>query len=156
MSEYPNQNQQEFLSTTYGHHDLASFNAHDYFSNYHHWEIFDETKVYSSKPFDHDYGYGEHKYVYRLYIIRLHKYDEKIEKKYIVVEEILNDEELKKLERYCQCEICTASIFNITKYFNCRCCVGCLKAGNGFLRQKIIDATRNAYQKDFRDYSYIC
>ena len=71
------------------------------------------------------------------------------EKYYILATEIIKRKELKKLQKYCQCEICKLWKFDIRRCFACGCCHGCLLSYDGDMTrssQRIIDASREAYQ----------
>jgi hypothetical protein len=107
--------------------DIATFDEQVYFEDYHHYEVCSPTKTYTPDTFVYDYGHGQHTYVYKLYTIYLKQNNETVKENiYIVVEEVLSKQELNILKPYCQCYVCTSNWYNISKYFTCRCCIGCL------------------------------
>jgi len=121
--------------------DITKFNKSKYFSEYHHFEKYDENKVYSDAPFECDYGHGKYTYVYNLYNVNLMNNKEKIRTKYYIVsEEKMNDDELQKLSKYCQCDVCTMKWYEISKFLICSCCIGCLKSS--FPQQHQINKAR--------------
>lgn len=109
--------------------DITQFKKSEYFSEYHHFEKYDENKIYQDAPFECDYGYGKHTYVYELYNVNLMNNKKIIRTKYYIVsEEKMNDDELQKLSKYCRCDVCTRKWYDITRLFMCSCCIGCLKS----------------------------
>ena len=66
---------------------LKDFKVEIYFSSFHYFEAFDETKNYDKESFSKDFGKGLH-----LYKLCLHIRDEK--EKYVTTEENLTEEEL--------------------------------------------------------------
>ena len=89
-----------------------------------------------------DVGKGTHTYSYISYTIGLRNKDNEIEKevKYIVAEEEPSEDELKELAPYCQCPIHTRAWYNLSRYFICGHCVGCLYSAAP--RQWAINAAR--------------
>jgi len=129
-----NENQNDTLNTTLSgvayYCQSATFDEQKEFNEYHYFEQYDPTKTYESGVFDHDYGYGKHAYKYSLYsIFILENGIHSTTKKFVVAIEYFTDDESRKLSEYCQCAICTAKWYNISKYFTCACCIGCLKSG---------------------------
>ena len=121
--------QQDNLSNTYSVVDANTFDEKDTFKEYHHYEEYDPGKLYQDTVHEHDYGHGIHKYIYESYTIGLKKDGEVTEKrKYIIAVEQLSEDEIKQLSEYCQCQICIAKWYDISSYFRCRCCYGCLKS----------------------------
>lgn len=108
-------------------------------NNYHFYEKYNGNKNYQKAPFQHNYGYGNYTYIYKLYIFNN-------EEKYVVADEQLDKKELDYLSVYCQCKKCTSSWYNISSYFICGCCIGCLKSQ--FPSQYHINKTRE-YLKYF-------
>lgn len=111
-----------FNKETYTCLDMDNFNENDYFSEYPYFEIYDYNKNYEPEFF-HDYKkYGIKKYISVLYEIENINNKSEI-KKYVVHEEDITEEDLKELERYCQCENCKSGTIKL-----CSCCIGCLKS----------------------------
>ena len=132
--------------------EFNKFNESDYFREYHFYEKYDSSKIYPQGKFEYDYGHGKHSYEHKLYTIFLYTDIKKLKKEdkreYVIAEERVSEEELKELSKYCQCAICTASWFNITRHFMCPCCVGCLKIGEpSFAHQYGINKARKYKQK---------
>ena len=98
-----------YTSTLY----LEEFRNHDFFEKY------DKNKEYNYTKYKHDYGYGEKEYENILYtgssicdsdlvedeiLDDMQDIDEKI--CYVVAKEIYNEEDMKMLEKYCECHNC--------------------------------------------------
>lgn len=132
-----------FICQKFSHVNKATFNEKDFFYDFHYYELYDKNKTYSKTPFKQNYGYGDFTYSYTLYTISFIENKKTIEKlHYVIVEEKIEKDEISKLSRFCQCEVCTAGRCNIiAKYFTCSCCVGCLKSP--FPQQYQINKTRN-------------
>ena len=113
------------LSCCYTERDLTKFNPAEYFEESHYFEEFDKDKEYNDKIFEKDFGFGERKYMYQLYIIR-DKNEEGKSKKYIIVEEQLSEDEIIELKPYCRCPYHVMNWYNPWRFMTCRCCVGCL------------------------------
>lgn len=135
--------QDNLLSETTHVHYMDSFNEKDTFKEYHYYEEYDPNKLYHNMLFDYDYGHGIHTYRYELYTIGLEKYKEK--KKYIIVTEQLSEEEINILKPYCRCKYCTAGWCDLSIYFKCEHCIGCLKSK--MPRQYQIDKARKYMMK---------
>lgn len=125
--------------------DLSNFDAKNYFKEYHFFEEFEENKVYSPLLFQEDFGFGNLFYKYKIYEIKDEKSEKK--KKFIIVEEQLQQEELNKLYKFCQCKYHKMSWFNPLKLCICRCCIGCLTSP--FPQQYVINETRKFIQNNF-------
>jgi hypothetical protein len=79
----------------------------DDFSNYDYFEEYNKNKKYEKMRYINDYGYGKKEYENILYIEN--KFNNVKKDKYIyyvVAKEIFNKKELKRLEKYCECENC--------------------------------------------------
>jgi len=120
---------QYFASCMYSCDDIINFDEKNTFNEYHYYEEYDSTKTYDKNPFEYDYGHGKHTYVYKLYEIGLMEGDQEIKrKKYIIADEEIGKTELTELAKYCQCSICISKWYNLSRYFTCSCCIGCLKS----------------------------
>jgi hypothetical protein len=120
------------LSECYTSVDMNTFVPKEYFKEYHFFEKFDQNKNYTTESFKKDFGQGDHIYTYCLYTL-----NGTIQ--YIVAREFTGDN-LKELIPYCRCPYHTASWYNLSRFFICRCCVGCLDSP--FPQQSIINASR--------------
>ena len=86
-----------FVSKIFTISDFDNFNANEYFKNYHHYELYDETKEYNTTKFKADYGNGLNTYKFYCYILKNSNSSE--EKKFIVAEEKLSVEEYSKCNK---------------------------------------------------------
>ena len=105
---------------------LSSFDPTVYFSEYHFYEKYEKTKNYQSTEYEYDYGHGLHTYHLELYTITFEDTQESVS--YALAKEKPTPEELKTLGKYCDCEYCKLKWYNVSKYFTCPCCVGCVKS----------------------------
>ena len=103
----------------------------DYLIEYDFYEKYSETKTYSKRPYIEVYNGEIRKYNNYLCIF---KQEEQEDEYYVLARRCKN--ELKELEPYCQCSICSS--YNPFKYLKCKHCVGCIKAGYGFANQTLI------------------
>ena len=141
MENNDNEINQPFLSHSYTCMDIEEFNEKEMLEEYHYYEIYDPTKKYTDAPFEHDYGYGMHTYVYEIYEIGLMKDKDEIKRnKYVISNEKVGDIELSIISKHCQCRICTRNWYDLFSYFACGCCIGCLKSS--FPQQYQINKTR--------------
>jgi len=117
-----------------------TFNPKEYFAEYHYWEPYDENKLYEKESYDREYvkEYGILNYQNALYDISFG--NGAPNQLFVVANENLSLENAKLLENDCQCSVCTASFFSLTRYFSCSCCHGCLKSG--MPQQYVINRTR--------------
>lgn len=67
-------------------------------------------------------------------------YDSSNDKKFVIAKEILSDEELEELKKYCNCLYHQSNFYD--KRNICGCCVGCLYAGSHYSLQNVIDEAR--------------
>lgn len=118
------------LSCCYTQGDLTQFNPVEYFAEYHYFEKFDKDKEYNNEIFEQDFGHGERKYRYQLYVINEQssgdETKERKSKKYIIVKEQLSEDEITALAPYCRCPYHVMNWYNPLRFLTCRCCVGCL------------------------------
>ena len=103
-----------------------NYNVQTLFREYDHYELYDSNKEYDKNKFQYDYGNGNKFYNFGLYIIQFEESSEPIN--YVVAIEEVSDEELQKIAKYCQCTVCTSNWYNLSRYFTCSCCIGCLKS----------------------------
>lgn len=76
---------------------------------YDHYEEYDSEKEYEYNNYKHDYGFGEKNYENILLSGNYYEEKELIDqKKFVVAKEIYSEEELKQLEKYCDCVTCKA------------------------------------------------
>lgn len=124
--------------------DIASFDPDKYFEDYDHFESYvqDSHLQYFNEPFEANYN-GQEKRTYRHVLYKIGSNQGTL--KFVVAEEILSDEERKKLGRYCRCEVCKMSFLKPAKYFTCAHCFGCIKADGE--NQYVIKATRKYMQE---------
>ena len=121
---------------------MSTFKPEEYFSEYHFFEQLDINKEYTKGPFTAKYGNNEEStYEYGLYTLNGNL-------KYVVAKEVLSQEQLKELAKYCRCSYHTASRFNPFRYFICQCCVGCLHSS--FPQQWVINESRKYRDKQKR------
>lgn len=132
----------DFSTTTFSSCDYGTFNPTNYFSDYHHFEEYNPNVEYDYLPFEIDYGKGKHTYKNEMYILadknNINKeYDKKT---FVIVKEILSNEELEELKKYCNCFYHKS---DATERKNiCACCYGCILAGNNYAHQDVIDEAR--------------
>ena len=127
-----------------------TFNPSIYFNHYDWYEEYDENMSYNTDYFEYDYGFGNRKYLNNLFNI---SFDDNSEKKYVVAEEILdeNSNEFKFLLENCQCKSCKSSKYDLSKQLVCLHCIGCFKSG--YPSSSVIKETRDfllKYNKDQR------
>ena len=118
--------------------DMTFFNPTEYFTDYHYFEKFDQTKEYNSETFKKDYGYGELNYKYTLHLLNETE-------KYIVAVEDLSESDLKELIPYCRCSYHVMSWISPARLSVCKCCVGCLESH--FPTQSVINDSRKYMKK---------
>ena len=114
----------------------------NYFIEYDHYELYDENKSYSKRPYQAAYKAVLREYQNYLYILES---EDGFNEYYVIAKKLYND--LEQLERYCPCLKCSASYFNPLKYIWCPYCTNCIKAGRGFTKDKYIKqalATKNS------------
>jgi hypothetical protein len=104
--------------------------------DYHYHEKFDHTKDYETDIFLWDYGHG--KRMYQLCLLRFVAVNER----YVVAEELIPEDEMKKLREFCRCDYHT-SYFGGLRYDPKQ--VGCLHTD--FMTQSVIDRTKIYIQK---------
>lgn len=120
--------------------DISKFDSDQYFKEYHKYEEYKNNMIYTP-TFELDFGKGLRRYKLILYEIS----DNNNTKLYVVVKEILSEDDKLKLIPHCQCDYHTSSIFNINSYFYCKCCVGCVDSDNP--SQIVIDKSRHIMNK---------
>lgn len=108
----------------------------DYFYEYDFWEKYSETNHYNKKPYSAIYKGSNRKYVNYLCILGTDTGEE-----YYVASKRIPTE-LESLEKYCRCSKCQSSFFNPMKYIWCKCCTGCIQAGEGFADKQIVEKAR--------------
>jgi len=86
-----------------------------------------------------DYGKGLRNYKFMAY--------GGSKKIFLIAQEVYSEEELKKLEPFCECDYCSGSYFNPLSYFECGCCCGCIKAGPDYARKGVVEKAREKLQK---------
>jgi len=118
--------------------DISTFDPSEEFKEFDSHELYDREKEYPKELFKKN-GL---QYINVLY--RIVDRDKK-ELEFVVAEERLSVEDVKKLGPYCRCEICRMYFFNPAKYLACAHCFGCLRTGSD--NQYIINRTREYYQK---------
>lgn len=96
------------------------------FSEYDHWEEYDESKPYSKRKYQASYNGLMREY--QSYLCCLNMGDS--DKYYVFAKRVPN--ELDDLIPYCPCYKCKASIFNPMKYIWCNYCTKCIRTGPGF------------------------
>jgi len=96
----------------------------DYFSEYDHWEIYDENKIYSKRPFQT--VYTENLQEYQNYLCIMNN-ENNLEDYYVIAKRIPS--ELEVLYPYCPCIRCDSLVVNPLKYLWCPTCTKCLRSG---------------------------
>lgn len=114
-----------------------NFDEMNYFKDFHHYEVYDENKIYNENIFEHNYGKGIYNYQFCKFTI----YCNGDVKKYVAAELQLTEEELILYSKYCQCPKCTAPWYSSWTY--CGCCYGCLNSA--FPQQWVIGETIKHY-----------
>lgn len=135
----------DLRSGCYTSHDLSIFDPKEYFKEYPFYEEYNKDKIYDKEEFSKDFGFGEHTYEYSYYVIS-DSVDHDQTKTYIVAKEILSEDEQRELAKYCECRYHELKWYNISKYFTCRCCVGCLDSP--FPQQYTINKARENMRKN--------
>lgn len=111
----------------------APFDPEKHFKNYHHYEPFDEIKMYVNQQ-KADYGHGERTYKYSKYTVNVFdKAKNRVPQTYVVAVERLEKEDLKALVPYCQCALHIWPWYLIGMLVMmrmCPYCIGCLGARN--------------------------
>lgn len=98
---------------------INTSDLNDYLSTFHHHEKHDPKKIYTTGSFMSNYNDGMKKYEYQHHSIN--------GEKYVSVIEIVNNEELIVLARYCRCRYCKISFCNPFKWLMHPQWKGCLK-----------------------------
>lgn len=147
----------KFSEQCYSVCDYNTFNPEEYFSSYHHYEVYNPEKEYTKGKFEGDFGKGVHTYEYCVYTLG-NKSDIKTsidtangenpeeKKRFIVAKEVVSQEELEGLMKYCNCAYHKAGF--LSKISSCPCCVGCLESGPEFAQQHNIDEARRRKEED--------
>ncbi len=136
--------QQTFPSKMYTSCDFSTFDEKEYFMDFHHYELFDETKEYCKTTFKFDYGKGENNYRFCLYDLNDSKIsNNSTKKKYVVADEILTISEKHELAKYCFCKYHQAaedSRYGLEPfdYF----CLNHIDVDEDFCDQKVIDDSK--------------
>ena len=120
-------------------------NAEEHFSEYDHWEQYDENKCYSKRPYQETYKGMLREYRNFLFVLN----DKDCKEYYVIAKRIRS--ELKELELYCTCKKCQASYLNPFKYVWCVYCTNCIKAGKGFADKFYIKKAKEL--KENKDFS---
>jgi hypothetical protein len=113
---------------------VENFDEKAQFEGFDFYELYDSSKTYETEEYKKDYGKGEKVYINQIMSVN--------DKNYVYAREEPSQEELKMLEPYCRCYVCTANWYNISKYFACRCCIGCLSAWDIHPNSRILKETR--------------
>ncbi len=129
------------LPTHYISLNFNDFNAEKYFSQYHHFEKFDQSQHYTKQMFKNDYGNGYLIYKYSVHILE----DRHGFEMYVVAEEDLSKEDREQLIPYCKCTYHKMHWLNPLKLFFSRCYSGCLEST--FTKQNVINDTREYLKK---------
>jgi hypothetical protein len=145
-----NNNISSWISTST---DLFNFNPADYFKEYPYYEIYNENKKYEIDEIINYYKINmlntlnkPKKYIFCKYTINDIK-GKKSEEYYIILKEIISEQEREELKKICQCDYCSRKWFDITRYFICRGCIGCLDSNHGEPSQLNINkARKNRYK----------
>ena len=120
------------------------YGIENFFIEYDHYELYNEKKSYSKRPYQAAYKGVIKDYQNYLYIIDNidNEDNENDDNKqyYVVAKKIYND--LESLEKYCTCLKCSASYFNPLKYIWCSHCTNCIKSGKGFAKEEYIKLAR--------------
>lgn len=114
------------------------------FESYDYYEVYDEKKKYPKEKFTANYGKGEKTYLFTKWTTG--NQDTSISKSYVLANEMITEEELVQLQKYCQCTRCTASYWNIFRFCICPCCIGC------FYSQDVNDIPRQYLLKETRQF----
>jgi len=109
----------------------------DYFVEYDHFEIFDERKLYSRRPYNAAYKGNLRTYQNHLCVLE----SDETEEHYVIAKRLPN--ELEQLIDYCVCISCAMSSYNPLKYVWCTTCTQCLRAGPGLARSDYIEIAKN-------------
>lgn len=123
-------------------YDYISSSPKNFFKHYHYFEPFDKNKTYTSELFNKDYGSGFHTYQYILYDLTNANTGEI--KSFIVANEILPEEERKKLSLFCNCNYCDSMLL---RCFMDPSSNGCLCIPFGVSKQEVINDARDAKEK---------
>ena len=119
------------------HNDISIDN---HFTDYDHYESYNENKAYSKRPYQSAYKGILREYQSYLYILE----SDDDREYYVVAKKLYNN--LEPLEKFCPCFTCSASYFNPLKYIWCSYCTKCIKAGKGFTKDEYIkqaEASKN-------------
>lgn len=133
--------------TCYISNDLTNFDPKEYFEDNDYWNeilenVDDDTNINNIKS----KIVSTKNYSLAKFVIRDSSKMKLPTRFFIVAEEIFTKEELKLLEPYCQCRICTASYFSLNRWFDCRCCFGCIKMGKRYASERLVKQARRLHE----------
>lgn len=94
------------------------------FPDYHYYIEYDESKVYNTNIFFHDYGHGY--FLYKFLKLELFEYDTQKQKKYIVAKQVLTSKDIDFLAPHCKCKYHMTAWYNPLRLLICKCCYGCI------------------------------
>ncbi len=110
----------KFLTAIY-----STINIENLKQIYDYVEEYNDEKIYPTEIFTEMYTGTPKKYSYMLYYTS--------STKYVVAKREYTEDELMKLEKYCNCPKCIRAWYNITRFCYCPCCYGCIGAGPDFV-----------------------
>jgi hypothetical protein len=108
---------------------------------YDYYEEYDNTKKYDLEPYVSEFIKGKLR-KYENHFLRIKYLPTKKSYKYVVAYEILDNNELEILKKYCQCEKHRMSYFNPKRYLIGAIDVGCLQYDIGKYNMDVIYCTR--------------
>ena len=126
--------------------NLDLLNHEEYFKDYDFVEEYDKNYSYEKK-ISREYDGQLREYENQLFSIGERNSNKVLN--YVVSKEILSNEELEKLKPHCQCSFHEKYWFNPIKYYICRCCVGCLDAGEHYYSMQVVKKTRKYIQENY-------
>lgn len=109
---------------------------------------FDETAVYSKRPYLAYYKGPIRMYQNYLLIVKFPDH----EKSYVVAKHVHDDIEL--LEQWCPCLTCRVSSMNPLKYLWCPQCTRCIKAGPAFADKRYVAIAKAVKDGKYTHPSY--
>lgn len=129
---------ENFSSTIISFYDPETFSPEKEFEVYEgRYEIYNPEKVYEKKEFTREDGR-----IYENVLWSFGHPDSGKKLGYVVVKEIISEEELQTLKPHCQCIKHQMYWYHWQKSTICPCCVGCLDAGCQYADPWVIKKTR--------------
>ena len=114
--------------------------TNSYLADYDSYELYDENKSYSKRPYMALHNGRMCEYNNYLCVLTSEESSTCIDEFYVVAKRLAG--ELEALEPYCTCITCCSSVCNPLKYLWCPSCTKCIKGGPGIASPQLIERAK--------------